>query len=173
MCQLIVTGAFIAVFTFVESVRVWTRQSPWLYIVALVVCLVSYNSAPFSDSDSSGDWITIESPLASSCVYVFKLLLQLLFQYRNTSILFSTKQIRATTTVCRELTLIVLLKVCMITLACCEGVRRKTPLNFIFLGLFTGLCFFPNSTWLSYAAYLIWSVKMRTQGQSFLSYHKS
>ena len=41
MIQLIVTGAFIAVFTFVESVRVWTRQSPWLYIVALVVLVVS------------------------------------------------------------------------------------------------------------------------------------
>ena len=27
--------------------------------------------------------------------------------------------------------------VCLITLACCEGVRRKTPHNFIFLGLFT------------------------------------
>jgi len=27
--------------------------------------------------------------------------------------------------------------VCLITLACCEGVRRKTPHNLIFLGLFT------------------------------------
>jgi len=32
---------------------------------------------------------------------------------------------------------IVILFVCIITLACCEGVRRKTPHNFIFLGLFT------------------------------------
>jgi FtsH-binding integral membrane protein len=45
MCQLIVTGAFISVFTFVDSVRVWTRQSPWLYIVALVVLLVSNRTA--------------------------------------------------------------------------------------------------------------------------------
>ena len=31
----------------------------------------------------------------------------------------------------------VLMFVSLITLACCEGVRRKTPHNFIFLGLFT------------------------------------
>lgn len=31
----------------------------------------------------------------------------------------------------------VVLFVSLITLACCEGVRRKTPHNFIFLGLFT------------------------------------
>lgn len=29
------------------------------------------------------------------------------------------------------------LLVTMISMACCEGVRRKTPMNFIFLGLFT------------------------------------
>lgn len=29
------------------------------------------------------------------------------------------------------------LLVTMITLACCEGVRRKSPLNFIVLGIFT------------------------------------
>lgn len=29
------------------------------------------------------------------------------------------------------------LLVTMIAMACCEGVRRKTPMNFIFLGLFT------------------------------------
>jgi hypothetical protein len=28
--------------------------------------------------------------------------------------------------------------VCLISLACCESVRRKSPTNFIFLGLFTG-----------------------------------
>lgn len=32
---------------------------------------------------------------------------------------------------------LVVLLVTMISMACCEGVRRKTPLNFIFLGLFT------------------------------------
>ena len=31
----------------------------------------------------------------------------------------------------------VIMFVSLITLACCEGVRRKTPHNFIFLGLFT------------------------------------
>merc|ERR1719234_900811 len=31
----------------------------------------------------------------------------------------------------------VIMIVSLITLACCEGVRRKTPHNFIFLGLFT------------------------------------
>lgn len=31
----------------------------------------------------------------------------------------------------------VIMLVSLITLACCEGVRRKTPHNFIFLGLFT------------------------------------
>lgn len=66
LCQLLVTGAFIAVFTFSEPVRVWSRQSQWLYIVALVVLLV-----------------------------------------------------------------------CMLAMACCEGVRRKSPMNYIFLGVFT------------------------------------
>ena len=28
--------------------------------------------------------------------------------------------------------------VCLISLACCESVRRKAPTNFIFLALFTG-----------------------------------
>lgn len=32
---------------------------------------------------------------------------------------------------------LVIMLVSLITLACCEGVRRKTPHNFIFLGLFT------------------------------------
>merc|ERR1719392_30325 len=32
---------------------------------------------------------------------------------------------------------LVIMLVSIITLACCEGVRRKTPHNFIFLGLFT------------------------------------
>lgn len=32
---------------------------------------------------------------------------------------------------------IAVLLVTMISMACCEGVRRKTPMNFIFLGLFT------------------------------------
>jgi len=32
---------------------------------------------------------------------------------------------------------LVIMIVSLITLACCEGVRRKTPHNFIFLGLFT------------------------------------
>jgi hypothetical protein len=41
MCQLVLTGGFIAVFTFSDPVRVWTRQNPWLYIVALVVLIVS------------------------------------------------------------------------------------------------------------------------------------
>ena len=41
MCQLILTGALIAVFTFSEPVRLWSRQSPWLYIVALVTVVVS------------------------------------------------------------------------------------------------------------------------------------
>lgn len=65
-CQLVLTGAFIAVFTFVDSVRLWARQSSWLYI-------------------------------AAACV------------------LFT----------------------CMIAMVCCESVRRKTPLNFIFLAIFT------------------------------------
>jgi hypothetical protein len=26
----------------------------------------------------------------------------------------------------------------MISMACCEGVRRKAPMNYIFLGIFTG-----------------------------------
>jgi len=29
-------------------------------------------------------------------------------------------------------------QVCMISMACCEGVRRKAPMNYIFLGIFTG-----------------------------------
>ena len=32
---------------------------------------------------------------------------------------------------------LVIMIVSLISLACCEGVRRKTPHNFIFLGLFT------------------------------------
>ena len=32
---------------------------------------------------------------------------------------------------------LVIMLVSIISLACCEGVRRKTPHNFIFLGLFT------------------------------------
>ena len=32
---------------------------------------------------------------------------------------------------------LVIMLVSLISLACCEGIRRKTPHNFIFLGLFT------------------------------------
>ena len=49
MCQLIVTGGFISVFTFSQPVRLWARQSPWLYIVALVVLMVSNGSFPESE----------------------------------------------------------------------------------------------------------------------------
>jgi FtsH-binding integral membrane protein len=41
MCQLILTGCFIAVFTFSKPVRDFTKQSPWLYLVALSVLIVS------------------------------------------------------------------------------------------------------------------------------------
>ena len=36
------------------------------------------------------------------------------------------------------LTLLFLVQVCMISMVCCEGARRKAPTNYIFLTVFTG-----------------------------------
>lgn len=66
MCQLLLTGAIICAFMFVEPLKLYVRQSRVIYWVAFAVMLV-----------------------------------------------------------------------CLIAMACCEGVRRKFPTNVIFLAIFT------------------------------------
>ena len=53
--------------------------------------------------------------------------------------IFTLESVKAYSHVHPELWILamVIMFVSLITLACCEGVRRKTPHNFIFLGLFT------------------------------------
>ena len=53
--------------------------------------------------------------------------------------IFTLESVKAYSQVHPELWILamVIMFVSLITLACCEGVRRKTPHNFIFLGLFT------------------------------------
>eukprot|EP00090_Calanus_glacialis_P026068 TRINITY_DN4088_c0_g1_i1.p1 TRINITY_DN4088_c0_g1~~TRINITY_DN4088_c0_g1_i1.p1 ORF type:complete len:319 (+),score=75.81 TRINITY_DN4088_c0_g1_i1:46-1002(+) len=66
MCQLVLTGAVIGTFMFVESVKTYVQRNMWVYYTSMGVMLV-----------------------------------------------------------------------CLISMACCDSVRRKFPTNFIFLGVFT------------------------------------
>lgn len=66
MCQLVLTGAVITTFMFVESVKSYVQQNRWVYYTSMGVMLV-----------------------------------------------------------------------CLLSMACCDSVRRKFPTNFIFLGVFT------------------------------------